>query len=95
MLLGYLMEKTNMDLKTSLDLVRSKRPIAQPNPGFILQLIAFEKEIFGKNSLLQEEIDKLCVRSVEVNNDDDDQDSSDVKELSDSMETMKLSGGEV
>ena len=28
MLLGYLMEKKGMDLKTALDLVKSKRPIA-------------------------------------------------------------------
>lgn len=36
-----------MNLKQALDHVRTKRPIAQPNPGFMIQLKAFEKVIFG------------------------------------------------
>jgi len=33
-----------------LEMVRAKRPIAEPNPGFILQLKAQESVIFGKMS---------------------------------------------
>ena len=39
-----------MTLKEGLELVRAKRPIAEPNPGFIIQLKALEKELFGKLS---------------------------------------------
>ena len=39
-----------MNLRTSIDLVRTKRTIAEPNPGFIIQLKAFEKVIFGSLS---------------------------------------------
>lgn len=41
------MGRKGMNLKEGLDLIRSKRPIAEPNPGFILQLKAYEKSIFG------------------------------------------------
>ena len=34
-------------MKSALDLVREKRTIAEPNPGFMIQLKAFEKFIFG------------------------------------------------
>jgi|LauGreDrversion4_2_1035121.scaffolds.fasta_scaffold83921_3 hypothetical protein len=36
-----------LNLRDSVDLVRSKRSIAEPNPGFMIQLKAFEKVIFG------------------------------------------------
>jgi hypothetical protein len=39
-----------MPLKDALELVRQKRPIAEPNPGFILQLKLYEKGLFGSNS---------------------------------------------
>lgn len=42
--------KKQMPLKEGLELVRSKRPIAEPNPGFILQLKLYEKEMLGKVS---------------------------------------------
>lgn len=35
-LVGYLMKQQNMDLRTALDLVKSKREIAEPNFGFLL-----------------------------------------------------------
>jgi hypothetical protein len=39
-----------MDLKRALDHVRERRTIAEPNPGFMIQLKAFEKVIFGTMS---------------------------------------------
>lgn len=44
------MTKHQINLRDGIDLVKSKRPIACPNPGFMLQLKVFEKGIFGKNS---------------------------------------------
>jgi len=34
--LAYLMGRKGMTLREGLDLIRSKRPIAEPNPGFII-----------------------------------------------------------
>jgi len=48
--LSYLIAKKQMPLKEGLELVRSKRPIAEPNPGFIFQLKLYEKEMLGKVS---------------------------------------------
>lgn len=44
------MARDQMSLKDGLDLVRSRRTIAQPNPGFILQLKLYEKELLGSVS---------------------------------------------
>lgn len=41
------MGRKNMNLKDALELVRSKRSIAEPNVGFLLQLKAYEKSLFG------------------------------------------------
>jgi len=44
------MSEMQLDLKVSIEHLRSRRPIAQPNFGFLMQLKNFEKELFGKNS---------------------------------------------
>jgi hypothetical protein len=36
-----------MNLKDAVEHVRARRTIAEPNPGFMIQLKAFEKVIFG------------------------------------------------
>ncbi|KAE8728398.1 Dual specificity protein phosphatase 1 [Hibiscus syriacus] len=41
-IVAYLMKKHGMSLSEALEHVRSKRPLAAPNPGFILQLKEFE-----------------------------------------------------
>lgn len=56
MILAYLMKSQGMDLKSAYDLVKSKREKVLPNMGFIVQLKAFEKKLFGKISPLH--IDK-------------------------------------
>jgi hypothetical protein len=48
--LAYLMGRQQMTLREGLDLVKSKRPIAEPNAGFIIQLKAYEQSLFGKLS---------------------------------------------
>ncbi|KAL7251881.1 hypothetical protein ACSBR1_013684 [Camellia fascicularis] len=42
---AYLMKKHNMSVSEALDLVRSKRPMASPNSGFMLQLQNYEKSL--------------------------------------------------
>jgi atypical dual specificity phosphatase len=49
-LIAYLMTK-GLDMKTSINYVISRRKIIEPNDGFWLQLIEFEKELYGKNSV--------------------------------------------
>ncbi|MBA0856765.1 hypothetical protein Goshw_002686 [Gossypium schwendimanii] len=44
---AYLMKKHGMSLSQALEHVRSKRPLASPNPGFIQQLKEFEKSLKG------------------------------------------------
>ncbi len=52
LLLAYLMKKENMDLRSAYLHVKQIRSIVQPNSGFVLQLIEYEKEVFGRNSVL-------------------------------------------
>ena len=51
MVLAYLMKYKNMPLKDAHKLVKSKRKVIKPNLGFWAQLVDFEKEIFGENSV--------------------------------------------
>ncbi|XP_043696799.1 dual specificity protein phosphatase 1-like isoform X2 [Telopea speciosissima] len=46
---AYLMKKYHMSLSQALELVRSKRPQAAPNSGFMLQLQNFEKSLKEKD----------------------------------------------
>ncbi|PWA38896.1 dual specificity protein phosphatase 1 [Artemisia annua] len=45
--LAYLMKKHGMSLSEALDLVKSKRSVASPNSGFMLQLQNYEKCLGG------------------------------------------------
>ena len=56
MVLSYLMHAEKMTLKAAYELVTSKRPIARPNKGFLKQLIEFEIEIYGQNTLREEDV---------------------------------------
>ncbi|XP_024315620.1 dual specificity protein phosphatase 1B isoform X1 [Brachypodium distachyon] len=46
--LAYLMKKHQVSLESALSLVRSKRPQASPNEGFMAQLVNFEKSLQGE-----------------------------------------------
>ncbi|OMP00243.1 hypothetical protein CCACVL1_03432, partial [Corchorus capsularis] len=43
--ISYLMKKHGMSLAQALDYVKSRRPLAAPNPGFIRQLRELEKSL--------------------------------------------------
>eukprot|EP00439_Symbiodinium_sp_Y106_P058631 s30_g8.t1 len=53
--LAYLISR-QIPLADALTYVKSKRPIARPNAGFLRQLMAFELETLGTNSTLPEEL---------------------------------------
>jgi len=44
------MGRKGKTLKEALEIIRVNRPIAEPNPGFIIQLKAYEKMLFGSLS---------------------------------------------
>jgi protein-tyrosine phosphatase len=48
--LAYLMKEKKITLKDGLDMIWKVRPIAAPNPGFMIQLKALEKDVFKMNS---------------------------------------------
>ena len=48
--LAYLMKEKKINLKDGLDMIWKVRPIAAPNPGFMIQLKALEKDVFKENS---------------------------------------------
>lgn len=56
---AYLMKKQGMSKSEALQHVRSKRPIASPNPGFRVQLKDFEK------SLHEHEKEKTTLKCME------------------------------
>jgi hypothetical protein len=45
--LAYLIKSRGITLKDGLELIWKVRPIAAPNPGFMIQLKALEKNVFG------------------------------------------------
>ncbi|CAF3182734.1 unnamed protein product [Rotaria socialis] len=50
-ILAYLMKYRQMSLREAFYYLRSRRPIIGPNFGFIKQLVAFEKSLFGSTSV--------------------------------------------
>ena len=44
-IVAYLMQNERMLLDEALRFVKHKRPYAQPNPGFLKQLVEFELEL--------------------------------------------------
>ena len=54
-----------MSLKDAYILVKSKRKVVRPNLGFWGQLVDFEKEVFGKNSvqMIEESFGVYCQQS--------------------------------
>jgi protein-tyrosine phosphatase len=49
--IAFLMFDSKMTLKEAYGFVKSKRTIIEPNPGFMKQLIEYEFQIHGKNSI--------------------------------------------
>jgi protein-tyrosine phosphatase len=53
--ISYLMKFQKMKLKESMEHIKKRRKIIQPNIGFLRKLIEFEFEIFGENSMSYKE----------------------------------------
>ncbi|XP_030041806.1 dual specificity protein phosphatase 18-like [Microcaecilia unicolor] len=49
--IAYLMKYEGISLREAHNWVKSRRPTIRPNAGFWHQLIAYEKKLFGKNSV--------------------------------------------
>jgi hypothetical protein len=45
------MKNSKMSLKSAFEFVKARRCIIRPNIGFIKQLLVYEKELFGTNSM--------------------------------------------
>lgn len=72
LLLAYLMKYRNHDLRKAFNLVKSKRRVVRPNNGFFLNLIEYEKSIFGQDR-------PASVRMVKQNEDEAGDDDVDVR----------------
>jgi hypothetical protein len=48
---AFLMWYKKMSFKQAIITVRTRRPIINPNNGFMRQLFDYEKELFGTNSV--------------------------------------------
>lgn len=53
--LAYLMY-TGISLKESFDLIKNRETFSRPNYGFFKQLLKYENELFGKNSMKLKDI---------------------------------------
>jgi hypothetical protein len=82
--LAYLMLDRGMNLKDALDHVRARRTIAEPNPGFMIQLKAFEKVIFGVLSDCPIILNKKAPEGKDAS----------TKEVTDGIEQLKIKGDE-
>jgi predicted protein tyrosine phosphatase len=51
LVIAWLLYAERMNLRAALDLVRARRPIALPNPGFRLALARFEVQLVGATSV--------------------------------------------
>ncbi len=94
--LAYLMMDKGLSLKDAVELTRSKRTIAEPNPGFMIQLKAFEKVIFGTLSDIGIVVSKKATQKdiVEPGKENETSESSVSKEIADGIEMLKISGDE-
>jgi len=64
LVMAYLMKHEHMTLLEAFHLVREKRPFVRPNNGFWLQLIEYEKELRGHNTVTMEKCGSAAVPSV-------------------------------
>lgn len=60
LVLAYLMGKHRMSLASAVRRLKSVRSTVRPNAGFILQLVQYEKELFGRCSLPKELVDEAA-----------------------------------
>lgn len=63
-LLAYLMYKQHLSLRKAMELVKVKRPVVKVNRGFARQLLRFELDIFGFNTITEEEMHPTTCRYI-------------------------------
>eukprot|EP00112_Aurelia_sp_Birch-Aquarium-sp1_P021793 Seg595.1 transcript_id=Seg595.1/GoldUCD/mRNA.D3Y31 product="Dual specificity protein phosphatase 18" protein_id=Seg595.1/GoldUCD/D3Y31 len=51
LVLAFLMKYKKMTLREAHRFLKSRRRIVRPNPGFWMQLIEYERQLFGKNTV--------------------------------------------
>jgi len=56
-LLAYLMKYENVGLDSGIGMCRKKRPIINPNPGFMRQLRDYERKV-ARNKIFEDKINK-------------------------------------
>jgi protein-tyrosine phosphatase len=49
--IAFLMKRNQMSLKDAIEYVKERRPIVEPNRGFMRQLIEYERMLFGETSI--------------------------------------------
>ena len=76
-----------MNMMDALKFVRSKRSIAEPNPGFLMQLKAFERVIFGTLNSMVITSKQNCLEEVEGDEADsiNQEEPSMTKEITDGI----------
>ena len=79
--LSYMMSEMRVMLKESYEHLKERRPIAQPNIGFVLQLMGLEKRLFGQNSSIERMKQEAMAAKKE-------EESSEQKELADAAQIM-------
>ncbi|GIM08174.1 hypothetical protein Vretimale_12277 [Volvox reticuliferus] len=58
LVLAYLMRVRGWRLKAAFDHVKSRRPVACPNAGFMSKLLLYERDLFGDNSYISQQLKK-------------------------------------
>jgi len=56
--LAYMVAQEQRPLADALSFIKTKRPVARPNAGFLKQLVALELDKLGSNSLSEEDLPK-------------------------------------
>ena len=56
LLIAYLLKYRQMNLKEAFHHVRGKRPIISPNNGFWMQIIAYERQLFGRTTVFMTQV---------------------------------------
>ena len=54
--ISFLMKHKEIKYKKAFGMLKKKHPIAQPNPGFISQLLKFEQQLFSNKSRCMNQI---------------------------------------
>lgn len=55
--IAYLMKYKRMDLRTAFNYCFNLRPVVRPNNGFMQQLITYEQQLFGRNTVYMSDAD--------------------------------------